>query len=286
MTNIPTLAMQIVRILVALSSHTSALQTHISLPILAVEGNDNYVCPPREELQAVLDKLRNNISDKLESVTIPNTSPCGPGNWRLHFYLNMSEPSQSCPSEWTLVTNPDRACTGTNHSCVSAYTSPGEPAYSQVCGRLFGIGFGLSDGFFRHSNNGSGSIEMNYLDGVSITYGPAGSRSHVWSLGYGHTHRCPCDRNSTEYEAPLPPTEVGENYFCTAIPLDFNSETPLWQGSNCSTTNDPCCSFHDPPIFKVQLSAMTNEAMELRICKDEGSGDERLNLISVELYVQ
>ena len=73
------------------------------------------------------------------------------------------------------------------------------------------------DAFFRHIQ-GQTTIEDNYLDGVSITHGASGSRTHIWSLGAGHSaalshrniSRCPCD-NSDRYLAPLPPAEVGDN---------------------------------------------------------------------------
>ena len=99
----------------------------------------------------------------------------------------------------------------------------------------------------------------------------------------GHTHRCPCDIPSSSTEASLPPREVGNDYYCTSVAA--SAETPLWQGSACDA-NDPCCSYNNPPLFKTRLPASTTEAMELRICMDEQSNDEKMYLLSVELYVQ
>ena len=153
---------------------------------------------------------------------------------------------------------------------------------STVCGRVLAVGNGLPDGFYRHQGNLS-NIDRNYLDRVSITHGPAGSPHHIWSFAMGHTHRCPCDHNHSSFDQPLPPTEVNENYFCSEVPE--RNATELWQGKGCST-DDPCCSYSDPPFFNTYLPAITNESIEIRICSDEHSHDEHLSLIPIELYIQ
>ena len=175
----------------------------------------------------------------------------------------MSEPSQTCPSGWNQITVPHRACTGIPFNCASANIASGGQAYREVCGEISGIGIGLPDAFYRHNGRNSRRIERNYLDGVSITYGNAGSHQHIWSLAMGHTHHCPCDLPNSSFEAPSPPTEVGNNFYCTSV-ADF-TESPLWQGNDCSA-NDPCCSYNDPPLFKTKLPSVTTEDMELRIC--------------------
>ena len=131
--------------------------------------------------------------------------------------------------------------------------------------------------------NNIGNVNLNYLDGVSITYGPPGSRHHIWSLAIGHVYRCPCDLDDpmNVYLATPPPTEVGENYFCTRVNY---TETPVWDGSGCHALN-PCCAYNDPPFFQVHLDTMTNERIELRICSDEISSDEMLYINFVELFI-
>ena len=130
------------------------------------------------------------------------------------------------------------------------------------------------------------TIEGNYLDGVSVTHGASGSRMHIWTFGAGHpasgglVARCPCD-NSNRGEAPLPPPEVGQNYFCDrADQLDR-----VWTGENC-TDNNPCCSFHNPPYFSVQLSEATTDRIELWICSDQHQTDETILITFAEIYVQ
>ena len=261
----------------------SQAQTRVSMhqqivsPQLISGHNQPGTCPSAQELQVARNRVIENVQQKLAP------HKCGSGNWRSFFYLNMSEPSQTCPSGWNQITVPHRACTGTPFNCASANIASGGQAYREVCGEISGIGIGLPDAFYRHNRRNGRRIERNYLDGVSITYGSAGSRQHIWSLAMGHTHRCPCDLPSSSFEAPSPPTEVGNNFYCTSV-ADF-TETPLWQGNDCSA-NDPCCSYNDPPLFKTRLPSVTTEDMELRICMDERSNDEKMYLLSVEIYIQ
>ena len=155
------------------------------------------------------------------------------------FYLNATRSDQSCPGQWNLVTSPARGCAGADVSCRSAFSDDIITVYSKVCGRIVGESVATPDAFIRFLP-GQNTIEGNYLDGVSVTRGVPGSRTHIWSFGSGHSAsqgspRCPCD-NSNRGEAPLPPAEVGDNYFCDrADGLD-----PLWTGENCSNDN-PCC---------------------------------------------
>ena len=147
-----------------------------------------------------------------------------------------------------------------------------------MCGRIIGEGVDSVDGFLRSPLQNT--IEGNYLDGVSVTHGASGSRMHIWTFGTGHPNRCPCD-NSNRDSAPLPPDEVGDNYFCDTA----NQVDPVWTGESC-TNDNPCCSFNNPPYFSVQLPAATTDRIELRICTDQDRGDESVLVLFAELYVQ
>ena len=52
-------------------------------------------------------------------------------------------------------------------------------SYTQVCGRINGYQF-HSPNAFNSSITGSIGLDSWYVDGVSLTYGPPGSRTHVW----------------------------------------------------------------------------------------------------------
>jgi hypothetical protein len=156
-------------------------------------------------------------------------------------------------------------------TCRSAFSDDIFTAYSKVCGRIIGEGTRTPDAFHRPPTL---TIEENYLDGVSVTHGAPGSRTHIWTFGAGFHGHCPCDSSG----GPLPPAEVGDNYFC-------DEREPLWNGESCASFN-PCCSFNNPPYFSVQLPAATTDRIELRICTDQHQGDESVAVLLAEMYVQ
>ena len=266
-----------------------ALGTTVSankqLSAVVIPGNGVNGCPSDEDRQTALQLLHSITENVVQNYSInPN---CGPGLWRQVFYLNVSNEDQSCPGDWNEGTMMSvRGCGGADVSCPSAFSDEINTAYNKVCGRVIGIGSGSPDAFFRFIENQT-TIEDNYLDGVSVTHGAPGSRTHIWSFGAGHPTgvysneaRCPCD-NSNRTIAPLPPSEVGENYFCaTSHPGDR-----LWSGSDCNTASS-CCSFHNPPYFSVQLPTPTTDQIELRICSDQELGNERALVLFAEMYVQ
>lgn len=210
---------------------------------------------------------------------------CGPGDWQRVFYFDASSTDckeSTCPCGLNEASA--GGCIGVSLECVSAFI-PVPISYTKVCGRLIGNSTSTPDAFYRFLRDQI-TIEGNYLDGVSITHGAAGSRNHIWTYGVGHPKagtlpfaRCPCD-STNKTIAPTPPVEVGDNYFCVRSDGD-----DLWTGEGCSDS-DPCCSFHNPPYFIVQLSEATTDRIELRICNDQGHADESVAILFAELYVQ
>ena len=264
------------------------------VPPVSTPGNGGFgfgaaVCPLDADRQSSRQRLqstvKNTVQDYIRDLAVSQI--CGPGLWRNVFLFNSSETDQLvCPGNWTSATTSSvEGCTGASSECRSAFSMGISPAYNKVCGRIIGKGASTPDGFIRFLGHDV-TIEDNYLDGVSVTYGAAGSRMHIWTFGAGHSAsiggiaRCPCD-NPDRNNAPLPPPEVGENYFC-----DRASEVDdIWTGRDC-TADDPCCSFHNPPYFSVQLPSPTTDRIELRICSDQHAGDELLLVLFAEIYVQ
>ena len=246
---------------------------------VVIPGNGVNGCPSDEYGQAARQLLQSITDQVLQNYSInPN---CGPGLWRQVFYLNVSNEDKSCPGDWNNMSV--RGCAGTPGSCQSAFGGDINATYSKVCGRVIGIGGGRPDAFFIHGVS-EPTIEELYLDGVSVTHGASGSRTHIWSFGAGHPRirvvRCPCE-TSDRTIAPLPPSEVGDNYFCSST----YSGDRLWSGSDCNTASS-CCSFHNPPYFSVQLPTPTTDQIELRVCNDEPSDDEMVFVQFAEIYVQ
>ena len=249
---------------------------------VVIPGNGVNGCPSDEDRQAARQLLHSITDQVVQSYS--NNPNCGPGLWTQVFSLNVSNEDQSCPGDWNSQTCKSiRGCGGSYRSCQSAFSNEINTAYNKVCGRIIGTGSETPDVFLRLIS-GQTTIEDNYLDGVSVTHGAPGSRTHIWSFGAGHlspSHSpCPCE-NSDRIEAPLPPSEVGENYFCTST----LSCDRLWSGSDCNTASS-CCSFHNPPYFSVQLPTPTTDQIELRICIDEGESNDMVLVLFAEVYVQ
>ena len=207
----------------------------------------------------------------------PSLSPCGGAGWRRVADLDMADPSQDCPSPWAVSDNPARSCTLSSFlggcSGVSFTVSGG--TYSRVCGRTVGYGRHNPDAF---AGSGNDDIDGSYLDGVSVTCGSP--RQHVWSFAVGrfsNFYRCPCD-NTNRGQAPLPPSFVGDNYFC-----DGEYNNALWDGEDCTTA---CCTFNSPPYFTTTLPAPTSDDIEVRICRDQPRTTEEVLVAQLQIYVQ
>ena len=220
---------------------------------------------------------------------------CGAGLWYRVAFLNMSDPSQQCPSAWRLVTtNGVRACgrpVSSESSCNGTFYSAINE-YQRVCGRVIGYQQGTPDGF-GHMNRGS--INDAYLDGVSITYGQP--RKHVWSYAAGYTENsassitsnCPC----APMKGDKPQSFVGDNYYCESgnptnqgpLGILYNDDK-LWDGKQCDHEGTCCTDSNSPPWFSVRLSNHTTESIEVRICGDQGTGDEDTPIELLEIYVQ
>ena len=147
----------------------------------------------------------------------------GSRGWTRVAYLNMADPSQQCPSAWTLKTHssePRRLCgrSSSGSGCDSVTYTTFSLNYSQVCGRVRGYQYGAPDAFH---NSGSQTIEGYFVDGISLTHGSPGSRQHIWTFAGGIVENnpsryprwsCPCADHATALS--LIPSFVGNDYFC------------------------------------------------------------------------
>ena len=238
-------------------------------PVVIGAGNTG-VCPSSD----ILESTRQNISEIVQQIL----TPCRAG-WSLVTSLDLGDPSQRCPSPWIETSTPQRSCyVDYSSNCIGLnFPVSGVTSYSHVCGRIEGYAAGTVDGFKRFGSH-DGTINGPYLDGISVTHGSP--RQHIWSFASGFSSalfRCPCD-NPDRDQAPLPPSYVGENYFC-----DNEENGALWDGMDCTT---PCCIFNSPPWFSMTLPAPTSDAIEVRICSDQTYVDEVTNLRSMDIYVK
>ena len=235
---------------------------------------------------------------------------CGQPGWARVAFINMSDSSQSCPSELAEMTyNGIRVCQRrTNFACDSVnFMVP--VSYTKICGQINGYQIGSTDAFcpFQQSCAYRGVIPTSpraytiddvYVDGLSLTHGHP--RQHIWTFAVAYNdadgqrypeYLCPCTRTGSSGVA-IPPF-VGSNYFCDTGNHasggrndQFYSDDPLWDGAGCRGT-DTCCSFNTPPWFINQLSGTTTDPLELRSCGDqEANTDENVGIQLLEIYVQ
>ena len=257
----------------------------LTYPAQVLQGDGSQTCPSEEQREIARSEIKNAAQSLLVETVIPllqGYSCGGSTGWRCVAYLNMSDPTQQCPSVWQ-ITTPHRVCgrRSTQASCEGLTYSTGSEQYDQVCGRIIGYQLRTPDAF----RGSSRSIDSTYLDGVSVTYGSP--RQHIWSFAGGLDedssvqpyYSCPCVTGSTNGNEI--PSFVGQNYFCET---GSNSD-PLWDGQDCGSTSS-CCTFNSPPWFNVQLSSPTSDDIEVRICGDQSIRDEDTPIQLMELYVK
>ena len=213
----------------------------LTYPAQVLQGGGSQTCPSEEQREIARSEIKNATQSLLVETVIPllQSFSCGGSTgWRRVVYLNMSDPTQQCPSVWQEITTPHRVCgrRSTSTSCEGLTYSTGGEQYDQVCGRIIGYQLSTPDAF----RGSSQSIDSTYLDGVSVTYGSP--RQHIWSFAGGldedisvHPYySCPCVTGSTNGNDI--PSFVGQNYFCESGITQWDLRTfafwpngdPLW----------------------------------------------------------
>ena len=179
-----------------------------------LDGGDDGQCPSVEEGE----RARNEIDQAVGSVTVGEYSCNGTPGWRHIAFINMTDTSYDCPSGLNLTSYSKRTC-GPSHigeECSSTTFSVGGP-YSLVCGRMRGYQVGAPIAFF--SSTRGINIDSYYVEGISLTYGAAGSQQHIWTFAAGagemttifdDSYACPCNTASPS----IVPAFVGNDYFC------------------------------------------------------------------------
>ena len=149
-----------------------------------------------------------------------------------------------------------------------------------------------TDAFYNHYSRNS-SISSAYVDGVSVTHGSL--KHHIWTFVAANDElradqwRCPCSRCDRNFTGRVP-SYVGNDYFCDSGTLLFPNPdqayttNPIWDGSGCAPTST-CCNFNSPPWFCKKLPQPTTDDIELRVCRDQLSGDEDIHISLIEIYI-
>ena len=118
-----------------------------------ITGAESGTCPSQEDRDAARQNLRSAVLSVLQrNNTNGSTFRCGPGQWNRVAYLNMSDPTQQCPSALREYSaNGVRACghpanIGTD-TCSSLRFASGSRQYNRVCGQVIGYQIGSTDIF-------------------------------------------------------------------------------------------------------------------------------------------
>ena len=223
--------------------------------------------------------------------------------WTRIAYLDMSNPSQVCPSGFRLYESGGvRACgrpVSSVGSCASVKFPSNGITYSEVCGKVVGYAYTSPDavdktiGPTQHND-----INSFYVDGVSITHGTP--RKHIWTLMGGLSEKtynngkytCPCQQGSQQ--SAYLQSFIGNDYFCEAgLPTTYTgakvlyTSDPLWDGKQCGSLEKNCCNVSGIPWFhKVLSSNTTTDDIELRVCGDESTDNEDVPLTFYEIFIK
>ena len=108
-----------------------------------LQGDDNQTCPSEEHQERVRNTVKNHAQSLLRESVVPllqDYSCGGSTGWRRVAYLDMSDPSQQCPSAWREITTPHRTCgrryNSSGGDCQGLTCTTGNRQYDQVCGRI------------------------------------------------------------------------------------------------------------------------------------------------------
>ena len=274
---------------------------------LTEEGKNQIIlCPTNRPTQCVptscSDVARIGRATGYHDIILTNGSIAsvfcgcdGEDGWTRVAYLNMSDPSQQCPSGLRMYSEGGvRVCgrqSASHGTCTSVTFSTNGVNYSQVCGRVIGYQYGHTDAI-----NFPTTINSYYVEGISITHGYP--RQHIWSLAAGHDEifdidiidlYCPCIVNITVHSF------IGDDYFCESgapsnpqamTPYRVYTDDPLWDGEGCGGLEGSCCNAPGIPWFHKVLDSSTTDDIEFRICASYPTAQEDTPVSLYELYVK
>ena len=184
--------------------------------VIVGEQCDGDVCPRLEQRADAIQKIRDSVKAFPYVSNNVIESECGVGLWHRLANLNMTDPSEQCPSAWREYNTSGIRASGrsvtSSKSCPATNYSTSHP-YSKVCGRVIGYQVACPDAF--NTEVSSTSIDYFYAEGISITHGS--NRVHIWTYAgcvsedtdsQSIKSFCPCQTS----RAIQPPSIVAHNY--------------------------------------------------------------------------
>ena len=246
-------------------------------PATSLDTSDT-ACPS----DSIVDEEVRKTKAMMGTETLFRPCYCGGLGWEKIAFYDFSQ--QECPPNFTRVYGPYGSCQATNYhsTCLGLdYYSSSLPlpvqgrSFNSVCGRVRGHGWGLA---FRNAIACNYSLEQAYVDGVSLTHGPGGRRTHIWTFaaaladGLPDTQvNCGCSNTNNNWTHATP-GDVGDDYFCDSNDQytegdrweGIDEDDDLWDGEGCGSSSS-CCEWKDPPYFCNHLHNITSEDMEIRL---------------------
>ncbi len=225
-------------------------------------------------------RLMSNNSEEYAYCSMEHSCNGVVASWRsvVSFNINNSRNSQ-CPNGLLARESPSSCIADFDGVGCTSVTYPINGSYSCVLGKIHGYQLGTPDGFLQYSFNRpvNATLNENYVDGVSLTHGRE-PRTHIWTFTAGSSDSTPvdcgiCFTNTPSYIKTHYTCDV--NNFCA-----FNTACThniLWHDSRQCVGS---------PIFHRQLPNMTSDDIDMRVCRDEDSGNENILFTNIEIYVQ
>ena len=223
---------------------------------------------------------------------------CGlKGGWSRLAHLDMTDSTVDCPTGFMLYElSGVRACgrPDVGKGCQSVKFPSNGVSYSEVCGRVVGYQYGSADAVDTRfvTSAEHNDIDGYYVDGVSITHGYP--RNHVWTFMIGNwgslysDGNCPC--NTPPGGTQEIQSFIGSDYFCESglsfdWPYLLYVNDPVWDGEECGSQEESCCSAAGLPWFHKTLNS-TTDYLELRVCADQTASNEDAPVSFYEIYVK
>ena len=214
----------------------------------------------------------------------------GQPGWMRVAHLDTSDSSQHCPSGFRMQESHRRCLRDTEDiGCTSVVYPTNGIAYSRVCGKIQAIQESHPAGFRPYIGRPSLTLEDSYVDGVSLTHGPVGSRKHIWTFATSYSDnsmQCSCS------DSHKVPPFVGPDFFCetgSRAEMEYEDITfeddPLWDGEGCDSQAD-CCMYNNPPWFCKELPEPTTDDIEMRVCLNEHPIYGDVLIEAVDILVQ
>ena len=268
-------------LLLTTSFQGNAKRSKLALPVRSPATSLDQSERACSSTDGEIQKTKNNLLTKFWF----RPCDCGGPGWERVAYYNFSQ--QECPPGFSRLSgrwkdlscqsndkNEDNGCRWSYRTSSLALPVEGR-SYSRVCGRIIGHGWRRA---FENFISCDTSLEGHYVSGVSLTHGPPGNRSHIWTFAAAFAdgtekytkYNCPCSHTNRSWIHILP-DYIGQDYFCDSDRENTadnkyvrDKDDPLWDGQGCGPTSS-CCEFNHPPYFCKHLLYSTSEDLEMRL---------------------